>query len=41
MFLVAEVTGLDEIGDAPQVHEPVFQRRACKGQALVGLELFD
>ena len=41
MFLVAEVAGLDEVGDAPEIHQPVLQRRAGEGEALVGLELFD
>ena len=41
MFLVAEVTGLDEIHDAPQIEQPVFQRRAGQRQAVLGLQLLD
>ena len=41
MFLVAEVTGLDEIHDAPQIEQPVFQRRAREREAMLGLELLD
>src|ERR1043166_4819548 len=39
MFLRAEITGLDEIDNAPQVEEPVFQRRAGKREPLVGPQL--
>ena len=41
MFLVAEIAGLDEIHDAPQIQQPVFQRRAGERQAVLGLELLD
>ena len=37
MFLVAEITGLDEIHDAPQIQQPVFQRRAGEREAVLGL----
>ena len=39
MLLVAEVAGLYEIHDAPQIEQPVFQRRAGEREALVGLDL--
>ena len=41
LFLIAEVAGLDEIHDAPQIEQPVFQRRAGERQAVLGLELLD
>ena len=41
LFLVAEVAGLDEIHDAPQIEQPVFQRRAGERQAVLGLQLLD
>ena len=41
MFLVAEVAGLDEIHDAPQIEQPVFQRRAGEREAVLGLQLLD
>ena len=39
MFLVAEITGLDEINDAPQIEQPIFQRRAGQRKAMLGLQL--
>ena len=39
--LRTEVTRLNKINDAPEVQEPVFQRRACQGKALVPAQLFD
>ena len=39
MFLVAQIPGLNEIGNAPKIEQPVFQRRAGKRQALRGFEL--
>ena len=39
MLLRTEVAGLDEIGNAPEVKQAVFQWRAGEGQALGGLEL--
>ncbi len=41
LLLVAEVTGLDEIHDAPQIEQPVFERRAGKREAMFGFELLD
>ena len=41
MILAAEVAGLDEIHDAPQVEQAVFERRAGQSEALIGAELFD
>jgi len=41
LFLIAEVAGLDEIHDAPQIQQPVFERCAGEGQAVFGLELLD
>ena len=41
LFLVAEIAGLDKIHDAPQVQQPVFQRRAGERDAVLGLELLD
>jgi len=41
LFLIAEVAGLDEIHDAPQIQQPVFQRRAGERQAIFGFELLD
>ena len=38
---VAEITRLDEIHDAPQIEQPIFQRRAGQRQALLGLQLLD
>ena len=39
MLLVAEVAGLDEIHDAPQIEQAVLQRRAGERQAVLGLQL--
>ncbi len=39
MFLVAEVAGLDEIHDAPQIEQPVFQRRAGERDFVLALQL--
>ena len=33
-----QVTGVDEFHDAPQIEQPVFQRRAGKGELVLGLE---
>src|SRR6185436_11032935 len=41
MFLRAEIPWLDEVGDAPEIHEAVLERGSGESQALVGLELFD
>ena len=41
MLLVAQIARLDEIHDAPQVEQAVFERRAGEGQAMVGFQLFD
>ena len=41
LVLVAEVAGLDEIHDAPQIEQPVFQRRAGERQPVLGLDLLD
>ena len=41
MFLVAEIAGLDEIHDAPQIEQPVFQRRAGEREPMFGLQLLD
>ena len=41
LLLVAEVTGLNEIGDAPQIEQAVLQRRAGERQAMIGLHLLD
>ena len=41
LLLVAEVAGLDEIDDAPQVEQAVLQRRAGQRQAVLGLQLLD
>ena len=41
MFLVAEITRLHEIDDAPQIEQPILQRRAGKRHALAGGELLD
>ena len=41
MLLVAEVAGLDEIHDAPQIEQAVLQRRAGERQAVLGLQLLD
>ena len=41
MFLRAEITGLHEIHDAPQIEQPIFQRRAGERQAMLGLQLLD
>ena len=41
MILVAEIVGLHEIYDAPEVEHPVLDRRAGQGQLVVGLELLD
>ena len=40
-LLAAEVAGLNEVHDAPEVEQTVFQRRAGEGQMLIGLQLFD
>jgi hypothetical protein len=40
-FAGAQIARLDEIDDAPEVQQPVLQRRAGQGQMLVGLQLFD
>ncbi len=39
MFLRAEITGLDEIHDAPQIEQAIFQRRAGEREALIGFQL--
>jgi hypothetical protein len=39
MFLVAEIAGLDEIHDAPQIEQPVFQRRAGERDFVFALQL--
>ncbi len=39
MLLRAEVAGLDEIHDAPQIEQAVFQRSAGQRQPLIGLQL--
>ena len=41
MFLGAEVAGLDEINDAPEIEQAIFQRRAGQGEALLGFQLLD
>ena len=41
LFLVAQVAGLDEIHDAPQIEQPVFQRRAGQRQPVFGFQLLD
>ncbi len=41
LVLVAEVAGLDEIHDAPQIQQAVFQRRAGERQPVLGLHLLD
>src|SRR6185436_13422346 len=39
MLLIAEVAGLDEVHDAPQIQQPVFERRAGEGELVLALEL--
>ena len=39
--LCAEVAGLDEVDDAPEIEQAVFERGAGEGEALLGLELLD
>src|ERR1035438_6308297 len=39
LVLVAEVAGLDEIHNAPQIEQAVFQRRASERQPVLGLDL--
>jgi hypothetical protein len=39
--LRAEVVRLDEVDDAPEVEQAVFQRGAGEGEAVLGLELLD
>ncbi len=39
LLLVAEIAGLDKIHDAPQIQQPVFQRRAGERQLVLGLQL--
>ena len=41
MVLRAQITRLNEIHDAPEVEQAVFQRRAGQREALVGAKLFD
>ena len=41
LFLVAEVAGLDEIHDAPQIEQPVFQRGAGERDFIFALQLLD
>ena len=39
LFLIAEITGLDEISDAPEVQQSIFQGCARQRQPVLGLEL--
>ena len=39
LFLVAQVAGLDEIHDAPQVQQPVLERRTRERQTVFRLDL--
>src|SRR6185503_18548933 len=39
MFLRAEITGLNEIDDAPKIEQPILQRRASQSQPLIRIEL--
>ena len=41
MFLVAKITGLYKVRDAPQIEQAVFQRRTGEGQARLTFELLD
>lgn len=41
ILLGTEVARLDEVDDAPEVEQAVFEGRAGEGQAVFGLELFD
>ena len=40
LFLIAEIIRLDEIHDAPQIQQPVFERRAGEGDFIFALQLF-
>src|SRR5207237_10035073 len=41
MILAAEVSRLNEIGNAPKVEQPILQRRAGQSEALGSLHLLD
>ena len=41
LFLRAEIAGLDEIHDAPQIEQAVFQRRAGERDLVFALQLLD
>src|SRR5713101_4631698 len=39
LFLIAEVAGLDEIDDAPEIQQAIFQGRTRQRQPVFGLQL--
>src|SRR5689334_7321694 len=41
MVLVAEVGVLDEIHNALQIEQPIFERRASESKTMLGFQLFD